>query len=139
MSCHPQQKAHGHGISAAVGSVRSASMIFRQTVVAAIVARRVGTRRNPENYRAARGGKPHDLRNSSRYRGIPRLRLIVAKATPYAAVYKLDILSATGTAIFIAAIISMVVLGMRTSDAAKALKETVVELKRPIKKKAAVP
>jgi L-lactate permease len=47
-------------------------------------------------------------------------------------VYKLDILSATGTAIFIAAIISMVVLGMRTSDAAKALKETVIELKRPI-------
>jgi L-lactate permease len=49
-----------------------------------------------------------------------KMEPIVAKATPYAAVYKLDILSATGTAIFIAAIISMVVLGMRTSDAAKA-------------------
>ena len=57
---------------------------------------------------------------------------IVAKATPYAAVYKLDILSATGTAIFLSALISMVVLGMRSGDAAKAFKETVSELKRPI-------
>ncbi|MBX9935569.1 MAG: L-lactate permease [Burkholderiaceae bacterium] len=61
-----------------------------------------------------------------------KMEPIVAKATPYAAVYKLDILSATGTAIFIAALISMIVLGMKTSEAAKALKETVVELKRPI-------
>ncbi|WP_298620148.1 L-lactate permease [uncultured Zoogloea sp.] len=61
-----------------------------------------------------------------------KMEPIVAKATPYAAVYKLDILSATGTAIFLAALITMVVLGMRTSEAAKTLKETVIELKRPI-------
>ncbi len=61
-----------------------------------------------------------------------KMEPIVAKATPYAAVYKLDILSATGTAIFLAALITMVVLGMRASEAAKTLKETVIELKRPI-------
>lgn len=61
-----------------------------------------------------------------------KMEPIVAQATPYAAAYKLDLLSATGTAIFISALISMVVLGMRGGEAAKALKETVVELKRPI-------
>jgi L-lactate transport len=61
-----------------------------------------------------------------------KMEPIVAKATPYAAVYKLDLLSATGTAIFLSAIITMLVLGMRAGDAAKAFKETVSELKRPI-------
>lgn len=61
-----------------------------------------------------------------------KMEPIVAKATPYAAVYKLDIISATGTAIFLAAIISMFVLGMKPGEAAKTLKETVIELKRPI-------
>ncbi|WP_374245962.1 L-lactate permease [Zoogloea sp.] len=61
-----------------------------------------------------------------------KMEPIVAKATPYAAVYKLDILSATGTAIFLSALITMLVLGMRSSEAAKTFKETVVELKRPI-------
>lgn len=61
-----------------------------------------------------------------------KMEPIVAKATPYAAVYKLDLVSATGTAIFLAAIISMFVLGMKSGEAAKTLKETVIELKRPI-------
>ena len=61
-----------------------------------------------------------------------KMEPIVTKATPYAAVYKLDLLSATGTAIFLAAIISMFVLGMKSGEAAKTLKETVIELKRPI-------
>lgn len=57
---------------------------------------------------------------------------IVSAAKPYEALYKLDLLSATGTAIFIAAIISMVVLKMKPSEGIKTLGETVVELKRPI-------
>lgn len=63
---------------------------------------------------------------------VTKVEPIVAKATPYAAVYKLDLLSATGTAIFISAIITMLVLGMKSGEAVKTLKETVVELKRPI-------
>ena len=57
---------------------------------------------------------------------------IVTAAKPYEALYKLDLLSATGTAIFIAAIISMLVLKMKPAEGIKALGETVVELKRPI-------
>ncbi|HMV18031.1 MAG TPA: L-lactate permease [Rhodocyclaceae bacterium] len=61
-----------------------------------------------------------------------KMEPIVAKATPYAAVYKLDLLSATGTAIFLSALISMLVLGLRSGEAVKTFKETVLELKRPI-------
>ncbi|HMZ74701.1 MAG TPA: L-lactate permease [Rhodocyclaceae bacterium] len=61
-----------------------------------------------------------------------KMEPIVAKATPYAAVYKLDLLSATGTAIFLSALISMLVLGLRGGEAVKTFKETVLELKRPI-------
>jgi len=57
---------------------------------------------------------------------------IVTAIKPYEAIYKLDLLSATGTAIFIAAVISMLVLKMKPADGIKALGETVVELKRPI-------
>ncbi|WP_448188409.1 L-lactate permease [Azospirillum sp. sgz301742] len=57
---------------------------------------------------------------------------IVASPKPYEAVYKLDLLAATGTAILISAIISMVVLSMRPMEALKTFSETVNELKRPI-------
>lgn len=57
---------------------------------------------------------------------------IVTAVKPYEALYKLDILSATGTAIFIAALISMFVLKLKPVDGVKLLGETVVELKRPI-------
>ncbi len=57
---------------------------------------------------------------------------IVAANTSYAAVYKLDILSATGTAIFLSAIISMLVLSMRPGEAVRTFGETIAELKRPI-------
>lgn len=63
---------------------------------------------------------------------VVKVEPIVAKATPYAAVYKLDLLSATGTAIFLSALISMVVLGMKSRDGVATFKETVLELKRPI-------
>ena len=52
--------------------------------------------------------------------------------TPEKAIFSLNLLSATGTAIFIAALISMLVLKMKPAAGVKALGETVVELKRPI-------
>lgn len=57
---------------------------------------------------------------------------IVTAAKPYEALYKLDILSATGTAILIAAIVTMFVLRMKPAEGVKTFVETVVELKRPI-------
>ncbi|MFD0770707.1 lactate permease LctP family transporter [Bacillus sp. CGMCC 1.60114] len=57
---------------------------------------------------------------------------IVNKPTPYEAILKLDILSATGTAILIACIITMFVLKMSPKQAAVTFKETLQELKMPI-------
>jgi len=57
---------------------------------------------------------------------------IVTKETPYAAIYKLNILSAVGTAILLAAIISIFILKMSVSNALKSFKETLIELKFPI-------
>ncbi|PXX80663.1 lactate permease LctP family transporter [Rivihabitans pingtungensis] len=57
---------------------------------------------------------------------------IVASAKPYEAIYKLDILSATGTAILIAALISIALLRMKPAEAARTFVEVVLELKRPI-------
>ncbi|HEK9101248.1 L-lactate permease [Bacillus pfraonensis] len=57
---------------------------------------------------------------------------IVNKPTPYDAVLKFDILSATGTAILIACIISILVLKMSAKQAVETFKETLQELKMPI-------
>lgn len=57
---------------------------------------------------------------------------IVNKPTPYEAILKLDVLSATGTAILIACIISMFILKMSAKDAVATFKETLNELKMPI-------
>ncbi|AXK40632.1 lactate permease LctP family transporter [Crenobacter cavernae] len=57
---------------------------------------------------------------------------IVTDAKPYEAVFKLDLFSATGTAIFFSALIAMAVLKMKPADGAKTFFETLVELKRPI-------
>ncbi|MDA2213265.1 L-lactate permease [Bacillus cereus] len=57
---------------------------------------------------------------------------IVNKPTPYEAILKFDVLSATGTAILIACIISMFILKMNVKDAAVTFKETLIELKMPI-------
>ncbi|WP_431860377.1 L-lactate permease [Azospirillum sp.] len=57
---------------------------------------------------------------------------IVASPKPYEAVYKLDLLSATGTAILISAIITMIMLKMRPADGLRTFGETLSELKRPI-------
>jgi L-lactate permease len=53
-----------------------------------------------------------------------------AKAVP--AVYTLNLVSATGTAILIAALIAIVLLWMRPAAALATLGETVLELKRPV-------
>ncbi|HDX9654449.1 TPA: L-lactate permease [Bacillus wiedmannii] len=57
---------------------------------------------------------------------------IVNKPTPYEAILKLDVLSATGTAILIACIISIIILKMSAKDAVVTFKETLNELKMPI-------
>ncbi|MGH1298772.1 L-lactate permease [Bacillus pretiosus] len=57
---------------------------------------------------------------------------IVNKPTPYEAILKLDILSATGTAILIACIISIFILKMSAKDAVATFKATLNELKMPI-------
>ncbi|EJS74875.1 L-lactate permease [Bacillus cereus] len=57
---------------------------------------------------------------------------IVNKPTPYEAILKFDVLSATGTAILIACIISIFILKMSAKDAVVTFKETLNELKMPI-------
>ena len=57
---------------------------------------------------------------------------IVKALTPYDAVYKFDVLSATGTSILLAAIISAVILGVNIKTFFSTLWETLVELSTPI-------
>jgi lactate permease len=57
---------------------------------------------------------------------------IVAAAKPYEAIYKLDLVSATGTAIFLSAILTAVVLRFKPADCVETFVETLNELKRPI-------
>ncbi|MDN6855955.1 lactate permease LctP family transporter [Pseudomonas sp. CAN2814] len=57
---------------------------------------------------------------------------IVANPTPIAAVFKLDPVSATGTAIFLSAVISMIVLRIGAKTGLTTFKETLIELKWPI-------
>jgi L-lactate transport len=70
---------------------------------------------------------------------IPGLDKLVMKAvpivktlTPYDAVYKFDVLSATGTSILLAAVISAVILGVNLQTFVATLWETLVELSTPI-------
>lgn len=63
---------------------------------------------------------------------VTKMPPIVAEAKPYEAVYKFDWLSATGTAIFIAAIITIFVLKMKPAEGVKTFGETFKELLRPI-------
>ncbi|MBK4987377.1 lactate permease LctP family transporter [Pseudomonas sp. S36] len=57
---------------------------------------------------------------------------IVAAATPMPAVFKLDPISATGTAIFLSALISMAVLKISPKTGLTTFKETLWELRWPI-------
>ncbi len=70
---------------------------------------------------------------------VPYLDKLVIKMTPivaapkaYEAVFKLDLLSAVGTAILLSTLISMVLLRFKPMAGVRALADTVVELRRPI-------
>lgn len=63
---------------------------------------------------------------------VQKMPPVVAEATNYAAVYKFDWFSASGTAILIAAIISVVVARMKISTATAVLGETFKQMAVPI-------
>ncbi|WP_348958170.1 L-lactate permease [Enterobacter cloacae complex sp. Mu1197] len=63
---------------------------------------------------------------------VARMPPVVHAATPYAAVYKFDWFSATGTAILFAAILSVVWLRMKPAAAVQTFAATVKELLLPI-------
>ena len=79
------------------------------------------------------------LQNWVLYFAIPHLDQLVIKVapivlnpTPIAAIYKFDPISATGTAIFFAALISMLVLRIDVKTGLTSLRDTLIELKLPI-------
>lgn len=66
------------------------------------------------------------------HNAVQKLPPVVTKITDYAAIYKFDWFSATGTAIILAAIISIVMLKMRPKQALSTFGETINELRTPI-------
>ena len=66
------------------------------------------------------------------HNAVQKLPPVVTKITDYAALYKFDWFSATGTAIMLAAIISIVMLKMRPKEALSTFGETIKELRTPI-------
>lgn len=63
---------------------------------------------------------------------VAKMPPVVAESMPYAAVYKLDWLSATGTAIMVAAVISVIYLRMKPQAAIATFFSTMKELALPI-------
>ncbi|MGD9423817.1 L-lactate permease [Pantoea sp. NSTU24] len=63
---------------------------------------------------------------------VARMPPVVSSATPYPAIYKLDLVSATGTAILIAAVMAMIFLRMKPRAALQTFGETLKELALPI-------
>ena len=63
---------------------------------------------------------------------VTKMPPIVKAASPYPASYAFNALSATGTAILLAAIVTVAMLRMRPLEAVKLFGTTLVELKRPI-------
>ena len=63
---------------------------------------------------------------------VARMPPVVSAATPYAAIYKFDWLSATGTAILFAALLSIVWLRMKPKDALTTFAGTLKDLALPI-------
>lgn len=63
---------------------------------------------------------------------VQKMPPVVASATPYGAVYSFNWLSATGTAILIAAVIAIALLRLKPSVAVRTLGETFKELALPI-------
>jgi len=69
---------------------------------------------------------------SGLHEAVIRVAPVVAKNTPYAAIYNLDLLSATGTGILLSAILSMVVLGISVRDGLGVFKDTLIDLIKPM-------
>ena len=70
---------------------------------------------------------------------VPTLDMLVVRSAPIVsspklidAVFKLDLISATGTAIFVTALLSIALLRMKPRDAIVAFFETLGELRRPV-------
>ncbi|MDI9220684.1 L-lactate permease [Pantoea sp. EA-12] len=63
---------------------------------------------------------------------VARMPPVVSAATPYPAIFKFDVLSATGTAILVAAILSVIWLRMKPAAAIQTFAETLKELALPI-------
>ena len=63
---------------------------------------------------------------------VSRMPPVVSAATPYAAIFKFDVLSATGTAIIVAAVLSVIWLRMKPVAAIQTFAETLKELALPI-------
>ncbi|SPJ19988.1 L-lactate permease [Prolinoborus fasciculus] len=63
---------------------------------------------------------------------IQKLPPVVPEIKDYDAIYKFDWLSATGTAIILAALITIIYLNMKPKEAVSTFFETVNELKTPI-------
>ncbi|BAN99008.1 L-lactate transport [Plautia stali symbiont] len=63
---------------------------------------------------------------------VARMPPVVSAATPYAALFKFDLVSATGTAILLAAVISVLFLRMKPAAALRTFGETLKELALPI-------
>ena len=84
----------------------------------------------------AKGGALEDLVISIKvpflHQLVQKMPPVVAEMKDYDAVFKFDWFSATGTAIFIAAIISIIYLKMKPREAVSTFFETVKELKTPI-------
>lgn len=84
----------------------------------------------------AKDGALHDLVISIKvpflHQMIQKMPPVVAEIKDYDAIYKFDWISATGTAIFIAALITIAYLKMKPKDAVVTFGETLNELKVPI-------
>lgn len=63
---------------------------------------------------------------------VARMPPVVSEATPYAAIYKFDWFSATGTAILFAALLSILWLRMKPKEALTTFRDTLKELALPI-------
>jgi L-lactate transport len=63
---------------------------------------------------------------------VTKVAPIVTSPKPYDAVYKLDLVAATGTAILLTATISIIFLRMKPAAAVSTFGETVMDLRRPI-------
>jgi L-lactate transport len=84
----------------------------------------------------AKGGALYSLVFSFHVPGLDNLVIkttpIVTSDTPYAAEYKFDLISATGSGILLAALITMALLRIRISDGISVFAETLQELLRPV-------